>query len=121
MPFSDDAAQDGLYVVAPEYNGNILGRLSFIDHLPFPESFEQRPVAFTGIASGVFGNIRGIEQLQMVFGYRNAHIFPRRIFISGASRNLDEEGRLTDAKAASRLEQQIVDYIAFISCLQGKS
>ena len=123
LPFSDAVlSSDGLYVVAPEYNGSYPGALKlFIDHLPFPESFEQRPVAFTGIASGVFGNIRGIEQLQMVFGYRNAHIFPRRIFISGASRNLDEEGRLTDAKAASRLEQQIVDYIAFISCLQGKS
>ena len=40
-------ASDGLHVVTPEYNGGMPGILKlFIDHLPFPESFEDRPVAF---------------------------------------------------------------------------
>lgn len=123
LPFSEAVLHsDGLYVVAPEYNGSFPGALKlFIDHLPFPESFEQRPVAFTGIAAGIFGNLRGIEQLQMVFGYRNAHIFPKRIFISGASRTVDAEGGLTDPKAAQRLEQQIIDYIDFVTRLRAES
>ena len=45
-------ASDGLVVVTPEYNGGLPGVLKyFIDMLPFPESFEQRPVCFVGVAS----------------------------------------------------------------------
>ena len=123
LRFSEAVLQaDGLYVVAPEYNGSYPGALKlFIDHLPFPESFEGRPVAFAGIAAGIFGNLRGIEQLQMVFGYRNAHIFPKRLFISGATRAVSDDGSLTDAKATERLEQQIQDYITFVRRLRAES
>lgn len=58
-------SSDGLHVVTPEYNGGYPGVLKyFIDMLPFPESFEARPVAFTGVAAGQFGALRPVEQLQ---------------------------------------------------------
>ena len=41
----------GLVVVTPEYNGSMPGALKlFIDLLPFPESFEGRPVSFVGFS-----------------------------------------------------------------------
>src|SRR5688500_823299 len=47
---------DGLVIVTPEYNGGIPGILKyFIDMLPFPESFERRPVCFVGLAAGIWG------------------------------------------------------------------
>ena len=51
-PFSQRILEsDGLVVIAPEYNGSYAGALKlFIDMLKFPESFENRPVAFTGLA-----------------------------------------------------------------------
>ena len=71
----------GLVVIAPEYNGGPPGVLKyFIDMLPFPESFEHRPVAFIGLAAGMWGGLRPVEHLQQIFGYRNAHIFPDRVF-----------------------------------------
>jgi NAD(P)H-dependent FMN reductase len=49
-------AADGLVIVTPEYNGSVPGILKyFIDMLPFPESFEQRPVCFVGLAAGIWG------------------------------------------------------------------
>ncbi len=70
-----DAA--GLHVVTPEYNGSFPGVLKyFIDMLKFPESFDRKPVAFTGEAAGTWGALRSVEQLQQIFSYRNAHIFP---------------------------------------------
>jgi NAD(P)H-dependent FMN reductase len=55
-------AADGLHVVTPEYNGGFPGVLKyFIDMLPFPESFEGRAVAFTGVAAGQFGALRPVE------------------------------------------------------------
>ena len=72
----------GLVVVTPEYNGSMPGALKlFIDLLPFPESFEGRPVSFVGLSAGQFGALRPVEHLQQIFGHRNAYIFPERVFI----------------------------------------
>src|SRR3954471_12291298 len=91
-----DAA--GLHVVTPEYNGSFPGVLKyFIDLLKFPESFEHKPVAYVGESSGEWGGLRAVEQLQMVFGYRNAHSYPVRVFIGGVNRLFDAGGQLTDA------------------------
>ena len=70
-------ALGGLHVVTPEYNGSVPGVLKyFIDMLKFPESFENRPVCFTGLGAGIWGALRPVEQLQAIFGYRNAFVFP---------------------------------------------
>jgi chromate reductase len=46
-------ASSGLFVITPEYNGSMSGALKlFIDMLPFPESFEDRPVSYIGISAG---------------------------------------------------------------------
>src|SRR5689334_19975642 len=83
QPFADAILQSsGLHVISPEYNGGIPGVLKyFIDMLKFPESFERRPVCFVGVAAGIWGALRPIEQLQQIFGYRNAYIFPERVFL----------------------------------------
>ena len=51
QPFADAVLQSaGLHVVTPEYNGSLPGVLKyFVDMLKFPESFEHRPVCFTGL------------------------------------------------------------------------
>jgi chromate reductase, NAD(P)H dehydrogenase (quinone) len=115
QPFVDQVLNsDGLYVVAPEYNGSFPGVLKlFIDMLPFPESFEGRNVAFTGLAAGRFGNLRGIEQLQGIFGYRNARIFPQRLFIAAAHKVL-QDGELQDEELMGRLTKQIEAYCALV-------
>src|SRR5258708_6640077 len=67
----------GLHVVLPEYNGSFPGVLKyFIDLLKFPESLENKPVAYVGESSGLWGGLRSVEQLKMAFGYRHAHSDP---------------------------------------------
>ncbi len=107
-------AARGLHVVTPEYNGGFPGVLKyFIDMLKFPESFEAKPVCFTGEAAGIWGAIRPIEQLQHIFGYRNAHIFPDRVFIPGINQKLDASGQLIDADIHARLTKQAAGFAAF--------
>jgi NAD(P)H-dependent FMN reductase len=115
VPVQDKiVASRGLHVVTPEYNGSFPGVLKyFIDMLKFPDSFEHKPVAFTGEAAGIWGAIRPIEQLQQIFGYRNAHCFPDRVFIPGINGKLDAEGKLTDAAIADRLAKQAAGFVAF--------
>ena len=106
----------GLHVVTPEYNGSFPGVLKYwIDMLKFPESFEAKPVAFTGESAGIWGAIRSIEQLQLIFGYRNAHIFPDRVFIPGIGQKLDDAGRLTDSAIDQKLAKQVGGFIKFIA------
>lgn len=105
----------GLVVVTPEYNGGMPGVLKyFIDMLPFPESFEHRPVCFVGIAAGMWGALRPVEQLQSVFGYRNAHIYPGRVFVPGVFKVLGEDGRISDEDLVARLTKQAQGFTEFV-------
>jgi chromate reductase, NAD(P)H dehydrogenase (quinone) len=104
----------GLHLVAPEYNGSFPGVLKyFIDMLKFPESFDRKPVAFIGAAKGMWGGLRAVEQLQMIFGYRNAHIFPERVFIPTVLQQLNAEGLLIDPALDARLKKQCIDFARF--------
>ena len=110
---------DGLVVIVPEYNGSFPGILKhFIDLLPFPESFECRPVAFIGLAGGYYGGLRAVEQLQMVFAYRNAYLFNRRVFIPSAYKIFNEEGEVADEEIKERLKLQSLKFLAFARALK---
>ena len=120
-PFADGVLQaSGLHVITPEYNGGIPGVLKyFIDMLKFPESFERRPVCFTGVAAGIWGALRPVEQLQAIFGYRNAYIYPERVFLPGVGKLLDANGRLQDAELLGRLGKQADGFVTFVERVQG--
>lgn len=109
-------AAAGLHVVTPEYNGSFPGVLKyFIDLLKYPESFEHRPVAYVGESAGLWGGLRSVEQLQMVFGYRHAHSYPMRVFMPGVNKLFDAAGKLTDAEVDARLAQQVRGFLEYIN------
>ncbi len=119
-PFADAVLKSsGLIVVTPEYNGGMPGVLKyFIDMLKFPESFQKRPVCFVGVAAGIWGALRPIEQLQHIFGYRNAYIYPERVFLPQINNLLNESGRLTDPELLGRLKAQAEGFIDFVERIQ---
>ena len=113
-------ASDGLVIIVPEYNGSYPGILKhFIDLLPFPESFDCRPVAFIGLAGGYYGGLRAVEQLQMVFAYRNAYLFNRRVFIPNSYSVFDEAGDFKDSELRERLEFQAAKFQAFTKAVNS--
>jgi chromate reductase len=120
LPFTEGILQcSGLHVISPEYNGGIPGVLKyFIDMLKFPESFERKPVCFTGVAAGIWGALRPIEQLQAIFGYRNAFIYPERVFLPQVHSLLDEKGRLNNPELLERLRKQATGFVDFIEKLK---
>jgi len=121
QPFSDAILRAaGLHVVTPEYNGSLPGVLKyFIDMLKFPESFDQRPVCFTGLSAGIWGALRPVEQLQAIFGYRNAYLYPERVFLPQIHTLLDESGRLRDAELLVRLRKQTIGFVEFVQRVKG--
>ncbi len=114
-------ASDGVVIVTPEYNGGVPGVLKyFIDMLPFPESFERRPVCFVGLAAGIWGALRPVEQLQAIFGYRNAFIFPERVFMPGIGKLLDASGNFANGDMEKRLAKQAEGFVGFVEMLRSK-
>jgi chromate reductase, NAD(P)H dehydrogenase (quinone) len=120
QPFTEAILQcSGLHVISPEYNGGIPGVLKyFIDMLKFPESFERKPVCFTGVAAGIWGALRPIEQLQAIFGYRNAFIYPERVFLPQIHGLIDENGRLKNPELLDRLRKQAAGFVDFVEKLK---
>lgn len=117
-PFADAVLRaDGLFVVTPEYNGGMPGALKlFIDMLPFPTSFERRPVAFLGVSAGRWGALRPVEQLQGVFGYRNAFVYPERLFLHGIGDELGPDGLRTPL-LRELFDAQTAGFLAFCEAL----
>lgn len=110
---------DGVLSVVPEYNGSFPGILKyFIDMLQFPESLHEKPAAFVGISAGRWGGVRAVEQLEMIFQYRHAHLFGRRCFIPRVGEVVDASGKLTDAGVEERLQKTATDFAAFCSALR---
>lgn len=117
--FNDEVLDaDGLIMVVPEYNGGFPGILKlWIDYLPFPEAFAKVPIALIGEASGAFGALRPVEQLQMVLAYRNANVFPERVFIPRVGKEFDSESGLSDEFKQKLLISQTNGFIRFIEML----
>ncbi len=112
----------GLHIVCPEYNGSFPGVLKyFIDMLKFPESFQDKPVAFVGESAGMFGSLRAVEHLQDIFAYRKAHLFPDRVFIPAIHTKLDAAGRLMDAEIDLRLAKQAAGFREYVSRIGRES
>lgn len=110
---------EGLVMVIPEYNGSFPGALKhFIDHWKFPDSFEGRPVSFIGLG-GMFGGLRAVEQMQQVFSYRNAFLFPQRTFLINVQK-LIADGKIQDPVIVDLLKSQTLQFSKFIRALESE-
>ena len=110
---------DGVVVVVPEYNGSFPGALKlFIDYWKYPETFEARPVAMIGIGQR-WGGLRPVEHLQQVFGYRNAFMFPQRVFIHNIGKTL-VDGAITDPFVVDLIKTQSRDFVKFVKGLSSQ-
>lgn len=100
--------------VIPEYNGSYPGVLkTFIDACAFPESFYDKKACLVGIASGKYGNIRGIEHFNGVCAYLHLHVMPLRIHISYIKNELNENGQLYLEDTVKFTDQQIDKFLAY--------
>mgnify|MGYP001819554617 CR=1 FL=1 len=113
-------AADGILTVVPEYNGAYPGVMKyFVDMLQFPDSLYEKPAAFIGLSAGPWGAVRAVEQLEMVFQYRHAHLFGRRVFLPSVGACFDDEGRIADEALAKRLDETLKAFVDFCSRLKS--
>lgn len=100
--------------IVPEYNGSFPGIMKlFLDACAYPDSFYEKKVALVGIATGKYGNIRGIEHLTGVCNYMNLHVMPLKLHIPYIHLELDENQNLFKADTLKFTNQQIEKFINF--------
>lgn len=106
---------DGILTVVPEYNGSFPGALKyFIDLLKFPESLYRKPSGFIGLADGRFGALRAVEQLEMIFNYREANLFGQRVFFQKVRDVISADGKeIKDPFIKDLLPKMLSGFISF--------
>ncbi len=121
-PFQDAILNtDGVITVTPEYNGSFPGALKyFIDMLKFPDSLRGMPSCFVGVAAGRFGALRPIEQLEMIYQYREAHLFGKRVMFPDVENKISADFKtITDDFVAELFESTISGFIDFVKKLSA--
>ena len=115
-------ATDGILTVVPEYNGSFPGALKyFIDMLKFPESLNSMPAAFIGVAAGNYGALRAIEQLELIYHYRGAHIFNKFVLFPKVEEKLNKEKtEITDEFTKKLFDGLIAAFPDFCASLKKK-
>jgi chromate reductase len=100
--------------IIPEYNGSFPGVLKvFMDACSFPESFYDKKAALTGLSSGKYGNIRGIDHFTGICHYMHVHVMPIKIHIGSINKEFDAENNLFQTDTLKFTEEQMDKFISF--------
>lgn len=111
---------DAIISILPEYNGAAPGVFKyFIDMLPFPEALYKIPCSFFGLSAGRFGALRSVEQVQQVFMYRNALVYPENLFIPAVESALTETGGPKDEFLQKLFQQYLDGFLEFAKACQS--
>jgi NAD(P)H-dependent FMN reductase len=96
-----------IVIIVPEYNGSYPGVVKMLFDAIDPEKMKDKKVALTGIASGIFGNQRGLDDLTMVLHHLKAHVVPWKVLIPAVYAAFDEDNLFKDSKLIDRIHQQL--------------
>jgi chromate reductase len=113
-------AAAGLHIVTPEYHGSFAGVLKyFFDMLDARACFDEKPIALVGEASGMWGGLRAVEQLQLILSYCRAHIYRDRVMLPQVTDHLANDGTVRDEQIAKRLRNQVIGFAQYAGLLKS--
>jgi chromate reductase len=107
------AARKFIFII-PEYNGSYPGVLKvFIDACSFPASFYHKKAILVGVATGKYGNIRGVDHFTGVCNYMRMHVLPLKIHIPHIQNELNNNNEFIDNITVKFIDEQIEEIIRF--------
>jgi NAD(P)H-dependent FMN reductase len=84
-----------------------------MDACSFPESFYDKKAALTGLSSGKYGNIRGIDHFTGVCHYMHLQVMPLKIHIGGINKEFDVNNCLFQDDTLKFTDEQMDKFISF--------
>lgn len=116
------AAADGLLLVTPEYNHSIPGVLkNAIDWLSRPPKdtarvFGDKPVAILGATPGTAGTrLAQAAWLPVLRALGTRAWFGKQLYVAGAARVFDTDGKLVDDKIRTLLSEFMAGFARFVA------
>ncbi|MDD3399490.1 MAG: NAD(P)H-dependent oxidoreductase [Candidatus Pacebacteria bacterium] len=108
---------DGLIIVSPEYNHGYPGELKMMLDMLYEEYFK-KPVGFCGVSSGIFGGVRGVEQLRQVS--IEFHMVPIReaMYFPQIDSLIKDDGRVTDKDYHDRAKKFLDELVWYAKALK---
>ncbi|MCH9609367.1 MAG: NADH-dependent flavin reductase subunit 2 [Chlamydiales bacterium] len=105
----------GVIIASPEYHGGISSVMKLlIDHLGFPSALAGKPIALLGVAAGMIGAIKSLEQIRSICSHVGAIVLPRPISIANVQQVFDEEGNCLDQKIQKQIYTVATTLINYI-------
>lgn len=105
----------GIILASPEYHGSVSSVMKLIiDNLGFPSSLAGKPVALLGVAAGVIGAIKSLEQMRSICSHIGGIVLPGPVSVASVHSVFDAAGKCLDEGTERRVRgvvTTLVDYI----------
>ena len=98
---------DRLLIIVPEYNGSYPGVMKLLLDSIDPAKMLGKKAALTGIASGIFGNQRGLDDLTMVLHHLKVDVVAWKVLIPAIYASFNDDDTFKDIKLLDRVKQQL--------------
>ena len=114
-------AAEGILIATPEFNRTPPGPLkNFLDWMSKPDSepipFKGKPIAVTGVSSGVRGASFAQYDVRRIMGYFNARVMGQpEVYVGPATQRFDTDLNLTDEKTREVLKKFLASFKDFIA------
>lgn len=110
---------EAFIVGSPEYNGSFTAKLKLmIENSGYPSMMKGKPVGLVGIASGVLGATKSLEQLRTVFSHIGSIVLPRVVSIAEIEKKFDDDGNCIDQNTESEIKLAGKNLSNFLSLIK---
>lgn len=109
---------DAFIVGCPEYNGSFTAKLKLmVENAGFPSVLKGKPLGLIGLASGVLGATKSLEQQRTLFSHIGSFVLPRVVSLSQIEKRYDDDGNCTHEKTEKDIRmaaQNMIDFLKLI-------
>lgn len=109
------ARAHGVLLVSPEYHGSVSSAMKLVlENLGFPSTLATKPIALLGVAAGVIGAVKSLEQLRSICAHVGAIVLPGSVSVAGVQQVFAEDGTCQDEAVEQRIRavaRGLVEYI----------
>ncbi len=105
----------GIVLATPEYHGSFSSVMKLaIENLGFPSVMSGKPVALLGVAAGVIGAIKSLENLRGVCSHVGAIVLPGPVSVANCREVFNEDGSCNDQRTETRIRGVATNIMHYI-------
>jgi len=105
----------GVILSSPEYHGGISSVIKLVmENMGFPSVLSGKPVGLLGVASGVIGAVKSLEQLRSICSHVGAIVLPGPVSVANVQKIFDENGNCTDPAVEKRIRGLATTMVHYI-------